>query len=45
MKFILGTTLIIFFILLIAAICKFNELKNIKYNPQQVLTDKKMKRE
>ncbi len=42
MKFILGTTLIIFFILLIAAICKFNELKNIKYNSPQVLTNKKI---
>ncbi len=42
MKFILGTALIIFFILLIAAICKFNELKNIKYNSPQVLTNKKI---
>jgi len=42
MKFILGTMIIIFFILLIAAICKFNELKNVKYNKPQLLTDKKI---
>ena len=42
MKFILGTTLIVFCILFIAAICKLNELKNIKYNPPQVLMNKKI---
>ena len=42
MKFILSTTLIIFCILLIVVIRKFNELKNIKFNPPQVLTDKKI---
>ena len=42
MKFILGSILIIFFVLMPAAICKINELKNIKYNQPQLLTDKKI---
>lgn len=42
MKFILGSLLIIFFALLIIAVCKLNELKNIKYNQPQLLTDKKI---
>ena len=42
MKFILGSISIIFFALLVIAVCKFNELKNIKYNQPQLLTDKKI---
>ena len=34
--------IIVIFILLIIAICKINELKNIKYNQPQLLTDKKI---
>ena len=34
--------IMVIFILLIIAICKFNELKNIKYNQPQLLTDKKI---
>jgi len=42
MKFVLGSILIIFLALLIIALCKFNELKNIKYNQPQFLTGKKI---
>ncbi len=42
MKFLLSSIFIIFFALLIIALCKFNELKNIEYNPPQFLTDKKI---
>ncbi|MBQ3311399.1 hypothetical protein IJG72_04910 [bacterium] len=42
MKFILVSILIIFFALIVAAICKINELKNIKYSQPQFLTDKKI---
>ena len=42
MKFILGSLLIIFFTLLIIAVCKLNELKNIKYNQPQLLSNKKI---
>ena len=42
MKFILCSILIIFFALLIIAISKLNELKNIKYNQPKLLTDKKI---
>ncbi|MBO7672779.1 hypothetical protein J6S88_05145 [bacterium] len=42
MKFILGSLLIIFFALLIIAVCKFSELKNIKYNQPQLLSNKKI---
>ena len=42
MKFIIGSILIIFFALLVVAVCKFSELKNIKYNQPQFLTDKKI---
>lgn len=42
MKFILGAISIIFFILLILAICKFNELKSIKYNQSPLLKGKKI---
>ena len=42
MKFILCSILIIFFSLLILAIYKFNELKNIKYNQPHLLADKKI---
>lgn len=42
MKFILGSILIIFFVLSAIAACKFNELKNIKYSQPQLLSDKKI---
>ena len=42
MKFILGATFIIFFIFVLITICKVSELKNIKYNQPQLLTDKKI---
>ena len=42
MKFLLDSIFIIFFALLVVAVCKFNELKNIKYNQPQILTDKKI---
>lgn len=42
MRFILGSLLIIFFALLVVAVCKFHELKNIKYKQPQLLTDKKI---
>lgn len=40
MKFILVSIFIIFFTFLIIGICKFNDLKNIRYNQPQLLTDK-----
>lgn len=42
MKFILGSILIIFFALIVASMCKINELKNIKYNQPQLLSNKKI---
>ncbi|MBQ6516021.1 hypothetical protein IJI31_02465 [bacterium] len=42
MKFIVGSILLIFLALLVVTVCKFNELKNIKYNQPQILTDKKI---
>lgn len=42
MKFIFGSILIIFFALLIIAVCKLYELKNIKYNQPQLLSNKKI---
>ena len=42
MKFILGSILIIFFALLVIAVCKFIELKNVQYNQPQFLTNKKI---
>ena len=42
MKFILSGISIIFFGLLIIEVCKFNELKNIKYNQPQLFSDKKI---
>lgn len=42
MKFILGSVLIIFFALLVMAVCRFSELKNIKYNQPQFLANKKI---
>ena len=42
MKFILGSILILFFALLVIAVCKFNELKNIEYNQPQLLKNKKV---
>lgn len=42
MKFLLIGISVIFVVLLIAAICKFTELKNINYNQPEILTDKKI---
>ena len=42
MKFLLIGISVIFFMLLITAIFKINELKNIKYNQPDFLTDKKI---
>lgn len=42
MKFILGGILIILLTLLMSVMYKFNELKNIKYNQPQILSNKKI---